>query len=125
MRIKLLVCALVLTGACTRKHSSMASRGVTGTHGDDSNSEDVTSWSCDDNQVQVGMEDDNGQLVPQCRSVPTCGESESLSFNGSSFSCKTNSVSIASAECGSNEVMYGMNADLTPKCRALAAPSDP
>ncbi len=73
-----------------------------------------TNISCPDGQVQVGIQGTTGSLTALCKTLPSCQDSQKLSYDGSQFVCQ--SASVAST-CGEGEVVVGINTDGSAKCQ--------
>ncbi len=73
-----------------------------------------TNISCPDGQVQVGMQGTAGSLTALCKTLPSCQDSQKLSYDGSQFVCQ--SATVAST-CGDGEVVVGINTDGSAKCQ--------
>jgi len=73
-----------------------------------------TNISCPDGQVQVGIQGTSGSLTALCKTLPSCQDSQKLSYDGSQFVCQ--SATVAS-NCGDGEVVVGINTDGSAKCQ--------
>ncbi len=73
-----------------------------------------TNISCPDGQVQVGIQGTSGSLTALCKTLPSCQDSQKLSYDGSQFVCQ--SASVAS-NCEEGEVVVGINTDGSAKCQ--------
>jgi len=73
-----------------------------------------TNISCPDGQVQVGIQGAAGSLTALCKTLPSCPDSQKLSYDGSQFVCQ--SATVAS-NCGAGEVVVGINTDGSAKCQ--------
>ncbi|MEZ4814029.1 MAG: hypothetical protein R3A80_02335 [Bdellovibrionota bacterium] len=72
--------------------------------------------SCPDGQVQVGLENTTaGAPAALCKQLPSCDDSQKLSYDGSQFVCQ--SASVAST-CAEGEVVVGINTDGSAQCQA-------
>ncbi|MEZ4815372.1 MAG: hypothetical protein R3A80_09250 [Bdellovibrionota bacterium] len=72
--------------------------------------------SCPDGQVQVGIENGlTGAPTAVCKQLPSCEDSQKLSYDGSQFVCQ--SASVAST-CADGEVVVGINTDGSAQCQA-------
>ncbi|MEZ4815357.1 MAG: hypothetical protein R3A80_09170 [Bdellovibrionota bacterium] len=72
--------------------------------------------SCPDGQVQVGIENGlTGAPTAVCKQLPSCQDSQKLSYDGSQFVCQ--SASVAST-CADGEVVVGINTDGSAQCQA-------
>jgi len=74
-----------------------------------------TNMSCPAGQVQVGIQGAAGSLTALCKSLPSCQESQKLSYDGSQFVCQ--SATVAS-NCKDGEVVVGINTDGSAKCQS-------
>lgn len=73
-----------------------------------------TDISCPNGQVQVGIQGSAGSLTALCKTLPSCQDSQKLSYDGSQFVCK--SASVAS-NCADGEVVTGINTDGSAICK--------
>jgi len=78
--------------------------------------------SCPSGQVQIGITQNGANLEAQCKALPSCQDSQKLSYDGSQFVCQNASVAYS---CGEKEVVVGINEDGSLKCapeeRSLAS----
>jgi len=73
-----------------------------------------TNISCPDGQVQTGIQGTTGSLTALCKTLPSCQDSQKLSYDGSQFVCQ--SATVAS-NCNDGEVVVGINTDGSAKCQ--------
>ncbi len=73
-----------------------------------------TNISCPDGQVQVGIQGSAGSLTALCKTLPSCQDSQKLSYDGSQFVCQS---AIVASNCGAGEVVVGINTDGSAKCQ--------
>jgi len=69
--------------------------------------------SCQADQVQVGVKQTGASLVADCKALPSCSDSQKISYDGSQFQCVAD---ILSKKCPTNQVMVGTNDDGTLNC---------
>ncbi len=78
--------------------------------------------SCPNGQVQIGITQSGANIEAQCKTLPSCQDSQKLSYDGSQFVCQNASVAYS---CGEKEVVVGINEDGSLKCmpeeRSLAS----
>jgi len=71
--------------------------------------------SCSEGEVQIGLsQSSDPKIEAVCRKLPSCSDSQKLSYDGSQFFCEN--ASVASA-CKSGEVVVGINTDGSAKCQ--------
>ncbi len=71
--------------------------------------------SCKDGEVQIGLSLSSGSSFDSvCQKLPSCLDSQKLSYDGSEFVCK--SATVASL-CKAGEVVVGINTDGSAKCQ--------
>ncbi len=75
-----------------------------------------TNLSCPSGQVQIGIKQEGASLAAQCKTLPSCLDSQKLSYDGSQFVCQSSTVASA---CSSGQVVVGINADGSVKCDLL------
>jgi len=75
-----------------------------------------TNLSCPTGQVQIGIKQVGSSLTAQCKALPSCLDSQKLSYDGSQFVCQSSTVASA---CSSGHVVVGINEDGSVKCDLL------
>jgi hypothetical protein len=69
-----------------------------------------------ENEVQVGVQVVGSTLKADCKSLPSCADSEILSYDGSKFECATDRLA---QNCDEGFIMAGIKADGSPRCEAI------